>query len=249
MFNLHQNLFVGAGSAIELLSDLVKQPERLPHGDLILMQIVSEDPDYLDMWGTVLASGVKRVTTMGTDCHRNTFPQLMPDGERVDSYRRMMRFFSNHLLTRGGSTYDDTDLKEALRSGRLYGSFDMVGYPDGFDFHARAGGETLEMGDEATLSDGVTLEVTMPAVLELDPAGPQPELTARLLKANTGGWTEVAKDSGDLSFTPTEPGAYRAEIRMKAHHLESYLGGYDALADRDLVWVYSNPIYVVDAAP
>ena len=25
-------------------------------------------------WGTVLARGTKRVTTMGSDCHRNTFP-------------------------------------------------------------------------------------------------------------------------------------------------------------------------------
>ena len=61
----------------------------LMQSDLILLGVMSEDPRYLKRWGSVLASGAKRVTTMATDCHRNTFKQLMQDGERVDSYRRI----------------------------------------------------------------------------------------------------------------------------------------------------------------
>ena len=119
MFNLHANLFAGIGAAVPLLANRESAPELLPASDLVLLPIVSEDPAYVNTWGSVLARGVRRVTTMATDCHRNSFPQLLPDGERIDSYRRMMRWFSNHLLVRPKSdgTWDDADLKEALRAG------------------------------------------------------------------------------------------------------------------------------------
>ncbi|MCP4503633.1 MAG: hypothetical protein GY822_27185 [Deltaproteobacteria bacterium] len=74
--------------------------EGFPQSDLTLLRIYTEDQRYLDTWSKVLARDVKRVTTMGSDCHRNTFPGLLPDGERMDSYRRMMSWFTNHLLIR-----------------------------------------------------------------------------------------------------------------------------------------------------
>lgn len=248
MFNLHANSFLGAGKALELMIRVGQEDEGLPHPDASFLAVISEDPRYLETWGTVLARGAKRVTTMGTDCHRNSFPAIMPDGERVDSYRRMMLWFSNHLLVRPDEdgSWDDRHLKEALRSGRLYGAFEIMGYPLGFDFRADAGGEVAEMGEEVALSDAPTLFVKRPSVQYLDPAAEPPQLTVRVLKAREGGWDEVASaDEGDLSFTPDEPGAYRAEVRMIPFHLRDYLGDDQyVVLERDAPWVYSNPIYV-----
>lgn len=247
MFNLHANLFAGIGAAVPLLANRESAPELLPASDLVLLPIVSEDPAYVNTWGSVLARGVRRVTTMATDCHRNSFPQLLPDGERIDSYRRMMRWFSNHLLVRPKSdgTWDDADLKEALRAGRLYGAFEVLGYPTGFDFHADQAGGAVEMGGEASIGAGTRLRATLPHVEGLG-ASRAPEIDARVLRAREGGWDEVVRVAGDVDLEPTLPGAYRVEIRIEPHHLEPFLSSYAALADKDFVWVYSNPIYVVE---
>ena len=182
MYNLHINLQRNFGPALGLLTKL-ESPEELPHPDLILLPILQEEPDYLETWARVLASGARRVTTMGTDCHRNTFKQQLPDGERVDSYRRMMMWFSNHLLIEADADgdYDDVALKEALRARRLYGAFEMFGYPVGFDFHAESTGATVEMGGDAALADGVELVVRLPEVFDLDPTVDAPIVELRLL--------------------------------------------------------------------
>lgn len=250
MYNLHANLAFtshGKQAALDLLGRLLSDDTTLPNPNLIFLHVFSEDPRYLNTWGSVLAKGVHRTTTMGTDCHRNAFGQMMADGERVDSYRRMMMWFSNHLLVHptadGG--FDDAGLKDALKHGRAYGAFEVYGYPVGFDFHAEKGSTTFEMGEEVNLSDSPSLKVAMPTVEQLNPARTAPTLTARILKAIDGGWQEVAKGSGNLAFTPTEPGAYRSEIRIVPMHLKEDLNGdAETLLAQDYVWIYSNAIYV-----
>ena len=246
MFNLHANTVQAANTVLEMILRVAEGRLGLPHPDLLLVPWVSEDPRYLERWSQTLARGVRRVGTMGTDCHRNTFEAILADGERVDSYRRMMLSFSNHLLVRPeeDGRWDDRHLKEALRSGRLYGVFEMLGYAQGFDFHAQADG-VLEMGAEVALGDLLELVVKQPVVRHLDPSQEPPVLTTRILRATQENWVEVARSDGDLSYRPSEPGAYRAEIRMRPRHLRKALGDYDQRSiDGDLVWVYANPIYV-----
>jgi len=251
MFNIHANLFLNFGRALKLIEQLAR-PEELPHSDLILLTLISEDPVYLGRWGRVLASGAHRVTTMATDVHRNTFRDLLPDGERIDSYRRMMKFFSNHLLVKADSQggFDDRSLKEALRAGRLYGVFEYLGYPKGFDYHGEAGGQREEMGASLSLAGTPTLITKLPSLRNLDPKVRPPELTIRILRASADGkdpegWVVEASGSTDMSFKPTLPGAYRAEVRMRPLHLLGQLGDYDYLAeDESFVWIYSNPIYI-----
>lgn len=245
MYNLHANTIIGAGAAIGLIADL-KEPELLPYPDLVMLPILSEDKRYLERWGSVLSGGTKRVTTMGTDCHRNTFKDLLPDGERIDSYRRMMGWFSNHLLVKpdASGAWGDLELKDALRSGRLYGAFEVMGFPVGFDFHAEAGGVITEMGGEVLASDAPKLTATLPVIENLDPSAPKPELQVRLLRAKTAGWDTVSESAESLSVTPTEPGAYRVEVRIKPRHLTPHLSSYANLADKSFVWIYSNAIYV-----
>lgn len=246
MYNLHANTITGAGAAFELVATMNQAPEELPHPDLTLAPILNEDPRYLERWGTVLARGHRMVTTIGTDCHQNTFPQLLPDGERVDSYRRTMVAMSNHLLVRpevdGG--WDDRHLQEALAAGRLYGVFEVYGYPEGFD--ARVDGtETTEMGGAVALADASRFEIVAPRLQDASPDRPSPRIEVRLLKAVEGGWELVARREGDLSHPVEEAGTFRAEVRITPRHLAPELGRFAELAERDAPWIYANAIQIL----
>jgi hypothetical protein len=248
MYNLHANLenALEDGSAVELLGALLDPNEKL-HPDLVLLPILAEDPVYLEAWAGALALGARRVTTMGTDAHRNSLPTPLSDGERIDSWRRMNRWFSNHLLMPAdeGNEWDDLDLKEALRAGRLYGVFELLGYARGFDFYAETGEQTVEMGGTASLAGGVRLRLALPSVRGLEDAA-QPPRTLRLLRATSDGWVEVAQGDSELSVTIDTSGAYRAEVRIQPGHLRASLGSFADLAESDFVWIYSNAIYVTE---
>jgi hypothetical protein len=229
------------------LLDQLDMPEVLPHPDLAIMPIFTEDPRYLERWGTVLASGVRRVTTMGTDAHRNTFPEKLPDGERVDSFRRMLQWFSNHLRVQpeADGTWDDRHVKDALAAGRLYGAFEYMGYPEGFDAYVEAAGQVHEIGDEVDLVDAPEIVAVRPGVRGLDPDVEAPEITLHVLRAIDGGFEEVASTDGpQLRMTPREAGAYRVEVRIVPRHLTTWLGAYTDLAAQARPWIYANPFYV-----
>ncbi len=251
MFNLHANTVLGAGFALDLLLRANDNDPGVPHPDLLVLALYSEDARYLNLWGNVLASGKRVVSTMGTDCHRNTFRTILEDGERADSYRRMMIAFSNHLRVKPApdGSVDDAALKEALASGRVWGAFEMLGYPVGFDAVAVDGSATYEMGD--TVPVGAHIRASMPAVRDLDPSKEPPHLTLRLLKAEASdaGFVEVASsDSGDLDVVVAGPGAYRVEVRMMPLHLRQDLRDEDRRlldeAASEYPWIYANPFYV-----
>jgi len=250
MYNLHANFMMQIGEALRLIFQLRDGIIDPPHSDLFLMTVLQDDARYQKKWGTALARGAQPVTIMATDCHQNTVSQIMPDGRSGDSYMRAMAWFSNHLLVRPNdeNTFDDQILKEALREGRLYGVMEVMGYAQNFDYYLKQEDQKrVEMGAATSLSEGaVTLHVKMPQIMDLDPEKSTPELTARLLVAVEGGFEEVIADSKDLQWSVIDPGAYRAEIRMKPWHLEEFLGDeVELVLSRDYVWVYSNPIFVV----
>jgi hypothetical protein len=248
MYNLHANLEANVAAGLVLLTQILTGDPDFPHSDLVLFPIWQEDPRYQERWGSVLASGVRRVTTMGTDAHRNTFPQELPDGERIDSFRRMLLWFSNHLLVQPADdgSWDDAALKDALRAGRLYGVFEYMGYAEGFDAVIEAGGDVHELGAEVSLADGPELVVQRPRVQNLDPAVTPPAITVHVLRAIDGGFEEVASDGTDeLHYAPDAPGAYRVEVRITPLHLVDYLGSYADDADVPRTWIYANPFYVL----
>ncbi len=254
MFNLHANTELNAGFALDLLVRANDDDPGLPHPDLLVLSIMSEDPRYLERWGRVLASGKRVSSTMGTDCHRNTFRTILADGERADSYRRMMIAFSNHLRVTAGDdgVVDDADLKDALRRGRVWGAFEVMGYPAGFDATASKDGVVYELGDDVPA--GATLHVDAPRVRDLDPKVEPPRIVTRVLRAVDAveGFVEVATTEGrSLDVVADEAGAYRVEVRMMPWHLR------DELVDEarrvldeaeaagiDYPWVYANPFYV-----
>ena len=246
MYNLHANTLKNGGIAADwVLKADAKLFDGLPDPNIFIIGFELEDPRYLEAWGGALARGARRVTTMGTDCHRNSFPSLAQDGQRIDSYLRMMSLFSNHLLVKpkADGSIDDRDLKEALGAGRLYGSFDFMGYPVGFDFHAESTIDGLkEMGSEVTAP--ATLHATMPTIQGLQGTD-APTLSLHVYRAKLTGWDEVATSTEPtLTYKPDQPGAYRVEVRIVPKHLRPWVNKRNDLLKAERPWLYSNAIYV-----
>jgi len=250
IYNVHFNLMERVIDAAKLYGQMQKDPSSMPAVELALLALVDENTRDLEHWAR--SSALKRLTgVMATDAHRNVFQAPSPDGERLDSFRRLMHWFSNLVLLPDSldpAQVDDRTLKDALRAGRTMGSFDMLGYPTGFDFHAEGPEGRVEMGGVLRGVDEVTLVVTVPQVARLDPRVTPPAITTRLLKADPANeaWVDVARVEGlqgELRAT-LGPGTYRAEVRMVPHHLAEWLGPEPDKWLRDFVWVYANPIYV-----
>lgn len=248
MYNLHANTMENTGVALELLLRNRDGDPNLMAPDLFVLSFLSSDERYFRTWGQVAARGHRHVTTMGTDCHRNTFKALLADGERGDSYRRMMIWLSNHLLIRptADGTWDDRHAKEALRAGRLYGAFEVLGYPVGFDYHLEKEGDVFEMGAETAWVAGSELVARAPSLQGAPVAGNVPVLRTRLLKADQTGWQFVAETyQRELRHVPAEAGVYRAEVWMRPHHLAAWLGSDDwDVLGREHLWILSNPIFL-----
>ena len=249
MYNVHANMLSNLAGAAELISRLQMGGDGLPHPDLSLFPIYQEDERYLTRWGSVLASGTKRVTVMATDAHRNTFTQLLSDGERVDSFRRMMQWFSNHVLVRpdvvdGEPQWDDMHLKDAVRAGRLYGVFEYLGYAEGFDAYVQTRDGTLvEIGGTVALADSPEIVAVAPSVRSLPEGTAAPTVTLHVMRAIDGGFEEV-DGGGSIAYAPDAAGAYRVEVRITPSHITDFLGAYADAAAQPRVWVYANPFYV-----
>lgn len=218
-----------------------------PEPDLAVFALLDEQTRNVAKWESLLGDPGRRVSvTAGTDVHENTFPITLRDGERGDSYRRLMSWMSNVALV--ADPRDPNAYEEAIRGGRFFVAFEGLGTPEGFDFRAARGRRTVaEMGGEIGAGDGARIEVAAPRVHDLSGALPEPEITVRLVRVEPGGSvTELGSGPGTISAPADAPGAYRAEVRIRPLHLAPYLGtltgpGY---AEREYPWVYSNPIYV-----
>jgi hypothetical protein len=200
-----------------------------PEPDLALLAFIEENPKELALAEALWAEGRHLTTTLGSDVHENAISTKLRDGERGDSYRRVFRWFSNHVLADEASP---AAIKAALRAGRAFGAFELLGSPSGFDYHAEPAGE---MGD--TVAAGATLVLSAP--LTTDP------VRLRIVRVDAQGSTEVASQhGGSLRLAAAQPGAYRAEVRVTPQHLQPYMGTARSALLHEQVWIYANPIYV-----
>ena len=253
LYNLHANLdpdirrdFLGLppNGAIQSVIAFAEQSPDGPEPDLALLSFLEPSTPALTRWDELHAAGLRVTASAGTDAHENSLPIMLRDGERGDSYRRMMRWFSNVALT--STAGDPVAIEAAIAAGRMFVVFELLGTPLGFDFVATSGARAIEMGDEVAATAGATLTLTVPTVAGLSPLLPGPTIRARILRIDSAGATEVATGAGPtLTVALDRPGAYRAEVRMVPHHLAPYLGTLGpAYSERELPWVYANPIYV-----
>lgn len=254
VYQLHANIdpdirrdFLGlpASGAITAVLEFADTNPTGPEPDLALLSFLSASGPALARWDELLAAGRKVAGSGGTDAHQNALPVILRDGERGDSYRRMLRWFSNVALV--AERGNPAEIEAAVGGGRMFVAFEIMGTPVGFDVHAAAGAELTELGGTAAV--GATLRVTLPTVHELSPTLPAPEIRGRVIRVTAAGAAEVAAGTGPtLEVALDQPGAYRVEVLIRPRHHGPYLGNLGtAYADAEHPWIYASPIYV--AAP
>jgi len=203
--------------------------------DLLYLAVHQEQAPSVAAWDALQAVGPV-VGTAGTDAHENVMPIDLRDGERGDSYRRMMSWFSNVLLL-GGEGTGAADAEAALAAGRLYVAFEVLGTPAGLDFSLTdEDGTTWEMG--STAPPGV-LHVACPTLSIDSPQGEHaPEVFATVLRDGEP-WREGCGD-----FDVDGPAVYRVRIDIVPWHLSDFLGEDPDPWMQRYPWVYTNPIRV-----
>jgi len=171
IYNLHANidpdiraehLGLDGPGAIRAVLEFGDPEPTGPEPDLALISFLSENDNAIAKWHALLGDGLRVSGSAGTDAHQNSLPLVLRDGERGDSYRRMIRWFANVVLVTDPS--DHTQIEAAVATGRFFVAFELFGTPSGFD--AVAG--DVEMGGEITSTEvaagaGPTVEATIAA--------------------------------------------------------------------------------------
>ncbi len=212
-------------------------PEGTAEPDLMFLGVLENQPPSLEKWNALMQRG-PMVAVGGTDAHQNTLPLDLRDGERGDSYRRMMRWFANVLLVTG----DTPEAYEtALAAGRNYISFHALGTPDNFDFHVEGDDGTIyEMG--STAPSGGIVNVSCPTLSATSPHGElSPEVTVRVYKDGVV-WKEGCAEG--LGFPIDEDGAYSVQVEITPNHLLPFLGDEPDPFLRPYPWILSNAVRV-----
>jgi hypothetical protein len=270
IYNLHANIdpriradhlgLAPLGAAEGLIPWLNDRPpaEGGPQPDLALLGFLEDNRAQLGRYDTLLGEGRRLHPVLGSDIHENAVKQLLTDGERGDSYRRLMRSFSNHLLVPAGGALQPEDLRQALRQGRGYGAFEVFGTPVGLDYHADTPAGLLEIGGAArapatlrlfaprpTLPPGASPAPAQGPVLRLRILRVAPQATEAVEVASLQ-VSDAAGGAAELRHVATAPGAYRAEVRITPRHLLPLLGedADRARFQREYPYLYTGPIYV-----
>ncbi|HEY0135467.1 MAG TPA: hypothetical protein VGB85_15390 [Nannocystis sp.] len=177
----------------------------------------------------------------------------MSDGDRLDSFARVLRWLENSVLTEPGPL-DLEQLQAALRAGRSYGLFTVFGAPEQLRFAGRTADDTLLWIGDAAVGP---VELQLRAPLRPLALGGAPfttaqadtaELRTELWRTDAGGSVKVADATGlgaTIDYMASDPGAYHVEVYVRPQHLREALGSEDELADIEYMWVITNPIRVL----
>jgi len=208
-------------------------PDTSAVPDLFFLAVLQEEIPAVQRWDAMLQRG-RVIGTAGTDAHQNVLPTTLADGERGDSYRRVISWFTNVLLARGT---DPGDAEEALSEGRLYAAFEALGTPEHFDFHLLDDqGRVYEMGSDAPSG---RLVVSCPHLAAQSPRGEQdPEITVTVFRDGEP-WK-----TGCGVYAADGPHVYRVRVDMVPWHLRPFLGDDPDPWMHSYPWIYSNAIRV-----
>ena len=207
------------------------RPDATAEPDLLFLGVLELQAPSMALFDDLLQDG-PLVGIAGTDAHQNVLRLELRDGERLDSYRRTLTWFSNHVYSTDSSPQA---IKAALAAGQSAVVFEVLGVPNGFDFYLDGDGIT-EMGGSATQGDIV---VACPTLAETFPQGPDaPDIVVGILKNGTL-W-----QSGCGTFPTDGPGVYRVQVDLTTHHLTPFLGDEPERFLRPFPWILSNAIRV-----
>lgn len=231
-----------------------------PEPDLALLGFLGPNQPQLDRFDALLGQGHVLSPVLGSDIHENTLREPLSDGERGDGYRRLMRWFTNHLLVPQAPLSTET-LAQALAGHRGYGVFELFGSPAGFDFYATTRTPTGTQVHEL----GSVLSQTTEPILHVFPPRPFPDayhsqspdlrVIIRFIAENAVQAVDVLNvvTSADevrlpLSYTLKSadrgPGVYRVEVHIVPRHLLHLLGEKKLSYVREYPFLYSAPIVV-----
>jgi hypothetical protein len=178
-------------------------------------------PETLQCWDDLTASGGRVVAVGGSDAHAFTM-HMGPLHRIIFPYDFHFRTVNTHIFIPEPLTGDvPTDRKmiyDALAAGRCFVGYDLPASTRGFTFKGRGLEQSVIMGEEISGKRGVTLQAHLPKPAEI-----------RLIK--DGKIINIWKHSQACAYSATEPGIYRVEA------WRSYLGVKRG-------WIFSNPIYV-----
>lgn len=252
IYNLHANVNPRSEQLREVLPDLttvLSAGVEGPHPDLSLLAILRANRWALSIWDQFIPH-TRALGFAGSDIHQNLPPRLFQtyDGERLDSYRRLTRWFANYVLLEERSL---EGLREALLAGRLYSVFHLLGEPEGIDFYVTdQSNSRYEMGSELPFQEGLTVHFQPPHI------PPNSEISVRVYRISKRGENAQPSEEIDkvlliesselnlISLDVDQPGAYRVEVSQTPLHLISELGSLAELLLRPTIWIYSNPIYI-----
>ena len=185
---------------------------------------------------------------------------MLADGARIDSYPRMLKAISDRPMVPAGTapqTAPDA-FKQALKAGRNWIVFDLLGQATDFDFLAEKDAKYHEMGE--TLPVGTKLWLRTPSACLPSPSAPwalaETQDPSNLTEIRTLVWhiapgaakaetiLEVKGFAQVASLTAAKPGRYHLETRIVPRHLRKWLKGLGDHADAEQRWLVSNPIAI-----
>ena len=218
-----------------------------PHADLSpLAFLLPNEPSIvaLETVGRTKAVGI----SAGTDAHQNVFPIAAPDGERIDSYRRMMRWFNTRIVV--DKDADPIAIREALRDRKTWIAFESFGTPHNFQFTIQDGANVYPIGSEMSFASTMNIEISLPTLDSRSPRSEtMPNIETRLIFADAQGrstlqtWSS-STDSGVVSYPVDKAGIYRVEVWMQPLHLTPYLGDRPEYSENWMPWIYSGAMFV-----
>ncbi len=253
IYNIHANLdpkirkqWLGTpafGTVANILTYIIDPYNKL-NPDFIFLGFFELSSIYAHTWNQLIQDDYRITGLIGTDAHENFLSQILSDGERIDSFRRILRFVSNHFLV---TSMDPDAAKAAIRRGRGWAVFEGFGSPQDMDFFATTTGQTIGVGDSGQISDSAVITLKTPSLSSETSQGPEsPDIRAVIKRVIAGGDSEVVATSegGPISYTTTTTGAYRAEISIRPKHIREFLDTFSDLADQYYPWIITNHIYL-----
>ena len=138
----------------------------------------------------------------------------------ADPYQRSSRFVNTHLLAK---ELTEPAIIDAIRQGRAFVAFNMIGDASGFACVAEGGGKQVTMGESIALTPGLKLRAEAP-------------LYCRFTLVRNGE-TVTTQEGKNFEYEVKEPGKYRVEAALKP---VVPMPMWDS-------WIIANPIEVTSA--
>ncbi|HUN23792.1 MAG TPA: CehA/McbA family metallohydrolase [Anaerolineales bacterium] len=173
-------------------------------------------------WDEWLVNG-QRMVALGTANAHGEVNTLATEFHLPISYAEAFRTVNTHLLLKAPLSPDATlatrQILSALQHGQCFVGFDAPYPTKGFRFFAQNSWSTAQLGDEISISGGVTLQASAPA-----------RCTLRII--HNGKVVRERFQDTHISYSTVETGAYR---------VEGWIEYRQGLAG----WIFSNPIFLI----